>query len=138
MTVNALPPCMKCTRLEEIVYLCCFSSSSKSRTLDPSSTEPARETAPALKSIRSASVVFPAAPWPTSATLRTSSTCVLAIVLHRLLAQSGWSRCATEPMPKGETVILRRRGDFRHEALEFRLQPAPFDRRGEMNSLTRK
>src|SRR4029079_11188786 len=87
MTVNALPACVKLTRLDEIVYLCCFSSSSKSRTLEPSSTDPARETAPALKSMRSASVVLPPAPCPTSATLRTSSTCVLAIVFHQLLDQ---------------------------------------------------
>ena len=41
MTVNALPAWLKWARLDEIEYLCCFSSSSKSRTLEPSSTDPA-------------------------------------------------------------------------------------------------
>src|SRR5262249_10152243 len=113
--VNALLSWVKCTRLDEIVYLCCFSSSSKSRTLDPSSTDPARDAAPDLKSMRSASVVLPLAPCPTSATLRTSSTCVLAIVFHRLLVKKGWSRSAAEPATSRERSILRAPYRFRHD-----------------------
>ena len=58
-----------------------FSSSSVSSTLDPSSTDPARLPMPALNSIKSARVVFPAAPCPTSATLRMSSTFLAIVVL---------------------------------------------------------
>ncbi len=46
------------------------SSGSKSQTVEPSSTRPRRTIAPALNSRASANDVFPAPPWPTSATLR--------------------------------------------------------------------
>src|SRR5688572_19399849 len=56
-----------------------FSSSSQSETLLPSSTLPRRSTALAWNNRASASEVFPAAPCPTSATLRMSSTLYLAM-----------------------------------------------------------
>src|SRR5580704_14428504 len=63
------------------------SSSSKSETLVPSSTLPRRSTAPALKSIASASVVLPAARCPTRARLRMSATvCLDMLSLHRCLS----------------------------------------------------
>ena len=46
------------------------SSGSKSVVVVPSSTRPRRLIAPAQNSSASASVVFPAPPWPTRATLR--------------------------------------------------------------------
>ena len=46
------------------------SSGSKSQTVVPSSTRPVRGIAPAVNSRASASVVLPAPPWPTRATLR--------------------------------------------------------------------
>src|SRR5438132_485603 len=47
-----------------------ISSGSKSVVVVPSSTRPWRLMAPAQNSNDSATVVFPAPPWPTSATLR--------------------------------------------------------------------
>src|SRR5438067_10021349 len=55
-------------RATEIVRL--TSSGSKSVVVVPSSTRPTRLMAPAQCSSASVSVVFPAPPWPTRATLR--------------------------------------------------------------------
>ena len=64
----------------------CFSSGSKSETVVPFSTLPGAPIAPAFASSASASVVLPAPPCPTSATVRKLSTAWFAMELLR----SGW------------------------------------------------
>src|SRR5262245_56424452 len=59
--------------LESIEYLSCFSCSSESETLVPSSTQPRRSTALALNKRASARDVLPATSCPTSAMVRMSS-----------------------------------------------------------------
>ena len=57
-------------RVASMVYLCCFSSSSKSQMLVPSSTLAGRLMAPVLTRRRSTRVVLPADPCPQKAMLR--------------------------------------------------------------------
>src|SRR5215471_259998 len=66
-----------------------FSSSSQSETLVPSSTLPRRSVALAANSRASASEVLPAAPCPTSATVRISFTLNLAI---GMIPSTHWRR----------------------------------------------
>ncbi|GIT28877.1 MAG: hypothetical protein Ct9H300mP1_09230 [Planctomycetaceae bacterium] len=70
ITCNRLPPWSNWMTVEVMLDLRPFSSSSVSSRLLPSSTEPARDATPALKRNKSARVVLPVAPCPTSATLR--------------------------------------------------------------------
>src|SRR5437660_7187691 len=60
----------KGARASDTEILRLTSSASKSVVVVPSSTRPWRGMAPAQKRRASASVVFPAPPWPTRATLR--------------------------------------------------------------------
>ena len=71
---KCLPPWSQCTTLASMVYLCCFSSSSKSQMLVPSSTLALRLMAPVVVRILSTRVVLPADPCPQKATLRICST----------------------------------------------------------------
>ena len=60
--MNRLPACSKWTSVDSIVYLCDFSSSSKSQMLVPSSTLAGRLNVPVVVRILSISVVLPAEP----------------------------------------------------------------------------
>ena len=71
-------------RLEERECLREISSSSKSVTVEPSSTSPSRLTAPAASSAAETSCVLPHPPWPTTATLRIAAASYTFIAVSLL------------------------------------------------------
>ena len=83
-----VPAVSRCTSDERSECWYVFSSGSKSLTVVPRSTLPGAGIIPALCSSTSASVVFPDAPCPTSATVRMFSVANCAITLPSNLAQT--------------------------------------------------
>ena len=77
-----------------------ISSSSKSVTVEPSSTSPSRLTAPAASSAAETSCVLPHPPWPTTATLRIAAASYTFIAVS-LLAP----RRRSEANPRRERQI---------------------------------